>query len=70
MQGVSLSVGPNPAMMHCAALGEEPHLSHPATRYKIARFRRSKRLRYRIARLFVIMLPLVLVLYLLFAFAR
>jgi hypothetical protein len=48
-------------MIQSAALGEEQQLSH--LRHYTARLRRSQRLRYRIARLLVILLPLVLFLY-------
>jgi hypothetical protein len=44
-------------------LGEEQQLPHRELRHYTARFRRSRRLRYRIARLLVILLPLVLFLY-------
>jgi hypothetical protein len=45
-------------------------LAHGTLRYRTGRLRRSQRLRYRIARHLVIMLPIVLVLYALIAFAR
>jgi hypothetical protein len=44
-------------------LGEEQPVSHRELRHYTARFLRSRRLRYRIARLLVILLPLVLFLY-------
>jgi hypothetical protein len=56
--------GPSYAMIPAAAFGRGAVLSHRgAFQHYTVRLRRSQRLRYRVARVLVLMLPLVLFLY-------
>jgi len=61
--GSRLPTKPGAAIIARTAWGEQQYVSYRELRHNTARFRHSRRLRYRIARLLVIWLPFLVFLY-------